>query len=133
MTGEGVTVLDPTDPPRPDGFYGVSKVAGEALGSYYADRHALEVLNVRIGWYLTREELREKLDGPPERERFARALWLSPEDCRQVMRRSATAALPESPLTIHAISANTGRYVTLAPTINAIDYHPRADSARVDP
>jgi len=133
MTKGDVAVVDPTDPPRPDGFYGVSKVAGEALGSFYADRHGVEVVNLRIGWYLTREELRETLSGDPERGRFARALWLSPEDCRQVVRQCVCSDIPENPLTIHAISANDDRYVTLTPTIQAIDYRPEANSAAVDP
>ena len=46
---ESPDVIDPDDPPRPDSYYGVSKVAGEAFGSYYADRHAIEVVNLHIG------------------------------------------------------------------------------------
>src|ERR1041385_8592471 len=35
--------------PRPDSRYGVSKVFGEAIGSLYADKHGMEVFNMRIG------------------------------------------------------------------------------------
>ena len=35
------TTVDPAMPPRPDGFYGVSKVAGEALCRLYADKFGL--------------------------------------------------------------------------------------------
>lgn len=38
-----------TEPPRPDGRYGVSKVFGEALGRLYADKHGMEIINLRIG------------------------------------------------------------------------------------
>jgi len=37
------------DPVRPDSFYGVSKVTGEALGRLYADKHGLSVICQRIG------------------------------------------------------------------------------------
>jgi uronate dehydrogenase len=36
-------------PVRPDSYYGVSKVFGEALGRLYADRHAMSVVCLRIG------------------------------------------------------------------------------------
>lgn len=34
--------IRPSDPFRPDSYYGVSKVFGEALGNYYADRYTLK-------------------------------------------------------------------------------------------
>ena len=129
-TLEDVTVVDPDDPPKPDGYYGISKITGEALGSFYADRHGIEVINMRIGWLLDRDELRAKQDSP-ERGRFARALWLSPRDCREVMRCSVDADLPANPVTVNAISRNYDRYIALAPTIRALDFQPKDDSAEV--
>jgi len=41
--------LATTDPVRPSSLYGVSKAAGEALASLYADKHGLKVLSIRIG------------------------------------------------------------------------------------
>jgi len=40
------------DLPRPSGPYGITKVTGEAIGSYHADRYGVDVVNVRIGWVL---------------------------------------------------------------------------------
>ena len=37
---------------RPDTFYGVAKVAAEALLQLYADRHGLDVVSTRIGSFL---------------------------------------------------------------------------------
>ena len=37
--------------PRPDSYYGVTKVVGEALGSLYHDRYGLDVVCLRIGSY----------------------------------------------------------------------------------
>lgn len=42
--------IDHTTAPRPDSFYGLSKAFGEELGSYYADRHGMRVLAIRIGF-----------------------------------------------------------------------------------
>jgi uronate dehydrogenase len=40
--------------PRPDGFYGLSKVWGEALARLYWDKHGIESICVRIGSCLER-------------------------------------------------------------------------------
>lgn len=49
---DGFRTVDPDDPPNSDSYYGISKVTGEAIGAYYANRHDLEVVNVRIGWLM---------------------------------------------------------------------------------
>ena len=41
--------LDASVPTRPDGYYGVSKVFGEAIASMYHDKFGIETANVRIG------------------------------------------------------------------------------------
>jgi uronate dehydrogenase len=41
--------VDAESPPRPDGFYGVSKCFGEALSRYYYDRFGIETVCLRIG------------------------------------------------------------------------------------
>ncbi|WP_058828576.1 L-arabinose 1-dehydrogenase [Haloferax sp. Q22] len=120
-----------SDPARPDSYYGVSKVFGEALGNYYADRHGLEVLNLRIGWLLTAEEVREKMDEEEDVARYVRAMWLSPDDCAQGMRRAVEAPLPDSPLAVNLVSANDDRYLSLTETMRAIGYRPRDNSATV--
>jgi L-arabinose 1-dehydrogenase [NAD(P)+] len=119
----------PEDPPRPDSFYAVSKVAGEALGSYYADRHSLEVVNARIGWLLTAEELREKQDADPGLAKYARAMWLSPRDWRAFVRRAIEADLVRNSLTVNATSANAEHYLSLTTARRALDYRPQDDSA----
>jgi len=42
-------VIDPTVPPRPDGYYGLSKAYGELMGRMYWYKHGVENVNVRIG------------------------------------------------------------------------------------
>lgn len=44
--GQDLTI---TDPPRPDGYYGLSKIWGEMLGRMMYDKHGLESVHLRIG------------------------------------------------------------------------------------
>lgn len=62
-------VEEPVPAGRPDGFYGVGKVAMEALGSLYADRLGLKVLSLRIANFAERPNSQRGL-----------SLWLSPND-----------------------------------------------------
>lgn len=135
---EDARAVRPDDPTRPDSYYGVSKVAGEALGDLYSERHGIEVVNLRIGWLMDEEELRatqtEENGGGEEsaaRARFARAMWLSPRDCRAVVRRCVEADLPESRVVAHAVSRNDDRYMSLTETTLALGYRPRDDSAEI--
>ena len=66
-TDELVDVPLPT--PRPDSYYGVAKVAMEALGSLYADRFGMKVLSLRIANFADRPTTHRGL-----------SLWFSPDD-----------------------------------------------------
>ncbi|WP_147280970.1 NAD-dependent epimerase/dehydratase family protein, partial [Halopelagius longus] len=114
-------------PMRPDSFYGVSKVACEGLTEFYAARHGLEVVNLRIGWYMSAEDLESNTgeEVEPGKARFARSAWLSPHDCRDVHRKAAFADLSESPATVNAVSRNDDRYFSITETMQAIGYEPR--------
>lgn len=61
--------------PRPDGYYGVTKVFGEALGRLYADKFGLEVACLRIGSFRERPEGRRQL-----------STWISPADMVRLVR-----------------------------------------------
>jgi L-arabinose 1-dehydrogenase [NAD(P)+] len=115
----------------PDSYYGVSKVTGEALADYYAETHGLEFVNLRIGWYLSAERLRELQAEPDSVARYARAMFLSPRDCRDILRRAAEADLPENPLTVNVTSRNANRYLSLTEAIRSLGYEPRDDAAKV--
>jgi L-arabinose 1-dehydrogenase [NAD(P)+] len=128
--------VHPDTASRPDSYYGVTKVAGEALGNYYAERHGIETINVRIGWLMTRDDLPDTQHNPdsqyPEATaRFARAMWLSPRDCRHIMERAATADLLETPLTVHGVSRNDERYLSLTHTQRVLGYRPRDNAGEV--
>ena len=126
------TVVRPDDAMDPDTYYGVTKVFGEAMGHYYAKRHGMDVVNLRIGWLLTEEELaRECRERDAAGERFARAMWLSPGDCRRAIAAAATTRLESTPTTAHAISNNAERFLSLSETMLELGYRPRDDSADV--
>jgi uronate dehydrogenase len=69
------TRIDHAVTPRPDSRYGVSKAFGEALGRFYADKHGLRVLNIRIGNFG---------DRPLDKRRLA--IWISPRDFLKLVR-----------------------------------------------
>ncbi len=60
---------------RPDSYYGISKVFGEALGSLYADKHGLSVTCLRIG---------NVGDRPIDQRRLS--IWIDPRDLLQLIR-----------------------------------------------
>lgn len=86
--------IDVDAPARPDGFYGWSKAAGEALGQLYADRHGLEVVSLRIGTFAAE---------PAEYRHLS--TWLSPRDALHLLLRCLVAPV-RGHLTVFATSAN---------------------------
>ncbi|RJQ68506.1 NAD(P)-dependent oxidoreductase [Pseudonocardiaceae bacterium YIM PH 21723] len=101
--------------PRPDTYYGVSKVAMEALGSLYSDRYGLDVICLRIG---------SCFDKP----RNARMLasWMSPDDCARLMEAALSTPEPGFQV-VWGISANTRGWWSLDGA-RAIGYEPQDDA-----
>lgn len=133
MTTGYAETVDGDAPLSPDSYYGVSKAACEGLGAFYAHVEDLEIVNLRIGWYMTDEDLRDEVAeaDDPESARFAQALWLSPQDCRDVHRKAATADLPENPVTVNAVSRNDERFYSITETMRKLGYEPRDNAAEV--
>jgi L-arabinose 1-dehydrogenase [NAD(P)+] len=130
LTGTDTRPVSPDDPARPDSYYGVSKLTGEGLGSYYADRHGMNVINFRIGWLLTREELLNYQNESEGRARQARVLWLSPRDWRHAIRQAIKTDL-SGVETLVAQSRNQERYFSLIETMRTIGFQPQDDSSEV--
>lgn len=110
--------------PRPDSYYGVSKVAAEALGSLYADRYGLEVVSLRIGLCAERP-----------RTTFDLGIWLSPADAVRLLDAALRGPLT-GPTIAYGISANTRAWWDLT-SARALGYEPRDDGEafadRVEP
>jgi len=103
--------------PRPDTFYGVGKVAAEALLSLYADRHRIDAVSCRIGSFLERPTSRRAL-----------ATWLSPADAVRMFHAAITAPAPRYAV-LYGISANTRAWWDLE-TGRQLGYHPEDDAER---
>ena len=110
--------------PRPDTYYGVGKVAAEALMSLYADRHGLDVVSCRIGSFLPEPQTVRNL-----------ATWLSPDDCVRMVDAALTTPAPGFAV-LYGISRNTRAWWDLAPG-RALGYEPLDDAEdwadRVEP
>lgn len=87
--------IDQTARPRPSGYYGVSKVSGEALASVYADKHGMSVGCVRVASF-------------EERPTDVRMLstWLSHEDGVHLFERCIQAP-DHHYYVVYGVSANT--------------------------
>ena len=90
-------------PPRPDTYYGVSKVFGEALGRLMVDRYGLGVVCLRIGsWKQYPTSVREL------------STWISPADGVRLLAAALTAPGVGFAV-VYGISANTRAWWDLAP------------------
>ena len=107
-------VVSPDDPFRPDGFYGVSKAAVEALCRLYSDKFGLEISCLRIGSY----------EAAPTTPRELRT-WLSPDDCTRAFEAAIHGDYTFS--TFYAASNNTQGWWDLSPG-SAIGFSPRDDA-----
>lgn len=76
---QGQTIT-PDMPPRPDGYYGLSKAFGENLAQFYFDRHGIETVSVRIGSSF-----------PEPADRRMLATWLSYDDLERLVLAALTA------------------------------------------
>lgn len=104
--------------PRPDSYYGVSKVASESLLSLYHDRYGLDAVCLRIGSYRERPFDRRSLWS-----------WLSPGDCTRLVEAALTTPDPGfrvvwgvSANSRSAVSLEEGRAIGYEPLDNAEDY-----------
>ena len=101
--------------PRPDSYYGVTKVVGEALGSLYHDRYGLDVVCLRIGSYRA----------VPTDER-AGWNWLAPRDCARLVEAALATPSPGFRV-VWGVSANARRIASLEGSL-ALGYEPLDDA-----
>jgi uronate dehydrogenase len=102
-------------PPRPDTYYGVAKVAAEALLRLFAERHGIDAVACRIGSFL-------------EEPASVRGLstWLSPADGVRMVEAALTAPAPGYAV-LYGISANTRAWWDLEPG-RRLGYEPQDDA-----
>src|SRR5512138_3846974 len=88
-------VIAPTDPVRPDSYYGVSKAFGENLARFYFDRYGIETACLRIGSSF-----------PEPKDRRMLATWLSYDDLERLVRACLTAPVIGHTI-VYGMSDNT--------------------------
>jgi nucleoside-diphosphate-sugar epimerase len=101
--------------PRPDSYYGVCKVTGEALCSLYHDRHGLDAICLRIGSCRLMPNDRRCLWS-----------WLSYPDTARLFEASLIAPAPGFRI-VWGVSANSRRWWSLQEG-RAIGYEPEDDA-----
>lgn len=107
--------VDDTIRPRPDTYYGMGKVAAEALCSLWHDRFGTQIACLRIGSFLDRPGNRRNL-----------ATWLSPGDAVRLVEACLTT--PELGFAVlYGISGNTRAWWDLA-AARALGYDPQDDA-----
>lgn len=106
----------PTDPPRPDGYYGLSKLYGEGVASMYWDRFGIETVCLRIG------------SGLPEPiDRRTLSTWLALPDLAQLVTRGLLA--PDVGfLVAFGMSRNTRGWWNTQAAWDKLGYRPEHDS-----
>lgn len=112
--------IGPDVPLRPDSFYGLGKAFAENLGRLYADKHALEVVCLRIGTLAERPTTPRHL-----------STWLSPRDAVELFYCSLTA--PDIGFTVaYGASANQRAWWDLS-SAQRLGYRPADDAERWAP
>jgi uronate dehydrogenase len=111
-SGEPITV---DHRPRPDTFYGVGKVAAEALMSLYADRYGLDTVSCRIGSFHAEPQSMRQL-----------STWLSHDDGVRMFEAALTTPAPGYAV-LYGISDNTRAWWDLEPG-HALGYEPQDDA-----
>jgi uronate dehydrogenase len=100
---------------RPDTYYGVGKVAAEALLRLYADRHGIDAVSTRIGSF-----------GPKPTSRRELSTWLSQDDAVRMFHAALTATAPGYAV-LYGISDNTRAWWDLEAG-RALGYYPEDDA-----
>ena len=108
--------VSPQDPPRPDGYYGLSKLYGEGMASLYWDRYGIETVCLRIGSAL-----------PQPRDHRGLYTWLSLPDLARLVTAALTA--PDVGFVVaYGISNNTRRWWDTEAAWARLHYSPQDDS-----
>ena len=109
--------------PRPDSFYGISKLSGEAIARYYFDYYGIEAVCLRIGSVV-------EPDDPTRNDRHL-STWLSHSDLVQLIEKSLTARNSFPGFGIYyGVSNNARSFWDISNARTELGYHPGDDASR---
>ncbi|GIV95813.1 MAG: NAD-dependent epimerase [Herpetosiphonaceae bacterium] len=114
-------LITTSDPLRPDGFYGVSKIFGEAIARMYYELYGIESICLRIGSVLE--------DDDPMRNERQRSTWLSHRDLVQLVKKSLIADVQFG--IYYGVSDNRRRFWDISNAQAELGYQPEDDAARL--
>lgn len=111
---KGPKLLSPERMPEPDSPYGADKVFMEALGKYYSKK-GLEVVCIRFGGV--------NAENRPLGEHYENAVWLSHEDCVELIKSCIEAKdIPSNFSIVYGVSDNESRIHDFS---NPFGWHPK--------
>ncbi len=123
--GHGIMLTKETEP-RPDSLYGVSKLFGENLGRYIAEKEdGPKFYSIRIGRVFGHG--REYFE---EDEKRTRALWLSRRDLRQLVQRCLDYDGPQFDI-FYGVSDNPTRWLDIEYAKKQLGYNPQDSGDRL--
>jgi nucleoside-diphosphate-sugar epimerase len=109
-------------PPRPSNIYGASKVWGEAVARFYADKKKISSICLRFGWVTHRNNKQLKMTNPNL------DMVLTYEDLAKLVQASIEAP-PDLQFGIfHGISNNRCKRLDISDTQKILGYEPEDDS-----
>lgn len=115
-----------SDPVRPSGLYGVSKVYLEGLASYHAYVNGIPSIGIRIANYtVNNKTLDEDVD------ETGMAMFFSARDMNHLIDCCLTTELDEPHLLVNGISNNTFPRLSLDEAINKLGYEPKDNAFEI--
>ncbi len=115
-----------SDPVRPTGMYGVSKVYLEALASYHAYINDIPSIGIRIANYQVDNQ---SLD--PEVDEAGMAMFFSARDMNHLIDCCLEAEVDEPYLLVNGISNNTFPRLSLEEAQNKLGYQPKDNAFKI--
>ncbi|MER3500274.1 MAG: hypothetical protein IMHGJWDQ_001973 [Candidatus Fervidibacter sp.] len=113
--------VTPDMPVRPITVYACTKVFGEALARYYADRFGMSMICLRIGWF-------QPYDSELLRRHPAMlAMWCSPRDLTQLIVKCIRSEVRFA--IFHAVSNNPKRFWDISNAQQWVGYEPQDSAA----
>jgi nucleoside-diphosphate-sugar epimerase len=106
-------------PVRPDSFYGIGKIAGEAAGRYYSEEYGLSVICLRIGSVRVQ-------DRPTDTREYS--TFISQRDLVQLVRRCIEAPPDLRFAVFYGVSRNRWRIWDIEDASAALGYEPLDDA-----
>lgn len=143
-SNENKNKISENSPPRPDSFYGVSKLFGENLGRYYSDKYGINFISLRIGSILDKEHdhpfgyaeierMKENIErGDIEYQKLVNRLkstWLSRRDFLQIIEKSINYQDTSFEI-FNSISDNHRAWLSIDKAKQILDYSPIDDAEK---